>query len=276
MFYAWQQEAYVGLDSARPAAEEQSQKLKNKMRYKLTIEYDGTNYCGFQKQFDILEKSVEEVLEDAVFKLAQEKVKIIASGRTDAGVHALGQVVHFDLSKNLPDYKMVLGLNSYLHGTDVVAIACESVDENFHARFNSKMRHYSYKIVNRIAPLTLQKHYAWQVSRQLDLGAMITAAQFLIGEHDFSSFRDSQCQGKSPVKTISKIEISQSGSEILVKVSAKSFLHHMVRNIVGTLVWVGSGKLTALDVKKILEAKDRTKSGPNAPACGLYFLGVDY
>ncbi len=244
--------------------------------YKIIIEYDGTNYCGFQKQFGISEKSVEEVLEEAIFKMSQEKPKIIVCGRTDAGVHALGQVVNFDLEKEFSQHQIVLGLNNYLREEKVSVIACEIVDESFHARFNTKMRHYRYLIINRRAPLVLQKNRAWHLAQNLDINAMQESAKFLIGEHDFSSFRDAECQGKSPIKTIEKIEIKKNGEEIFIEVSAKSFLHHMVRNIVGTLVWVGSGKISVLEMKKILEAKDRTKSGPNAPAYGLYFLRADY
>jgi len=245
-------------------------------RYKLTIEYDGSGYCGFQKQFGISEKSVEEVLEVAVFQMSQERPKIMVCGRTDAGVHAIGQVVHFDLEKEFTPHQIILGLNSYLRQENVAIIACEITDENFHARFNTKMRHYRYIIVNRRAPLVLQRNRAWHVAQNLDVLAMKQAAEFLIGEHDFSSFRDAECQGKSPIKTIEKIEILQNGEEILIEVTAKSFLHHMVRNIVGTLAWVGSGKIEVSQMKEILEAKDRTKSGPNAPAVGLYFLRVDY
>ncbi len=245
-------------------------------RYKVTIEYDGSSYCGFQKQFGILEKSVEEILEESIFKLSQEHPKIIVCGRTDAGVHALAQVVHFDLKKKFSKHQIVLGLNSYLRDENIVVLNSEIVDETFHARFNTKMRHYLYIIVNRPASLVLQKNRAWHVAPKLDITAMKKAAEFLIGEHDFSSFRDAECQGKSPIKTIAKIEITQVGEEILIEVSAKSFLHHMVRNIVGTLVWVGLQKIEVLEMKNILDAKNRTKSGPNAPACGLYFLRADY
>lgn len=245
-------------------------------RYKVTIEYDGSFYCGFQKQFGIAEKSVESALEEAIFKLAQEQVKIMVCGRTDAGVHALGQVIHFDLAKEFQPHQIILGLNSYLRQENIAVLNCEITDENFHARFNSKMRHYRYIIVNRTAPLVLQKNRAWHVAQNLDLFAMQEAAKFLIGEHDFSSFRDAECQGKTAIKTIEKIVITQNGEKIVIEISAKSFLHHMVRNIVGTLMWAGSKKISATEMKNILAAKDRTKSGPNAPACGLYFLRADY
>ncbi len=246
------------------------------MHYKLTIEYDGTNYCGLQRQPYIPQKSIEEVLEKAIFSLAQEEVKIISSGRTDAVVHALGQVVNFTLQKKFSEHTMVAGLNNHLREEEIAVISCELVDENFHARFLSKKRHYRYRIINRYPQLVLEKNRAWQVARKLDIKAMREAAEFLIGQHDFTSFRDSECQSSNPIKTLDKIEITQIGEEIRIDFSAKSFLHHMVRNIVGTLVYVGLGKISAEEIKIILEAKDRTKSGPNAPACGLYFLSVDY
>lgn len=246
------------------------------MRYKITVEYDGTNYCGLQKQPDLQNKSVEEIIENAVFSFAQERVKINASGRTDAGVHALAQVAHFDLSKNFATHKIISGLNNYLRQEDIAIIDCQLVDENFHSRFNAKMRHYRYLIVNRRAPLTLQKNRAWHLTQQIDFKAMEQAAQFLVGEHDFSAFRDAECQAKSSVRTITGIILKKNADEIIIEVSAKSFLHHMVRNIVGTLVWVGIDKIKAEELKTILEKKDRTKSGPNAPACGLYFVRVDY
>lgn len=246
------------------------------VRYKVSVEYDGTNYCGYQKQPDMPNKSVEEILENAVFELSQERVKITASGRTDAGVHAIGQVVHFDLSKHFEPLRIVKGLNNYLRTQNIAVLDCEIMDENFHARFSTTMRHYRYLIVNRPAPLILQKNRAMYVSATLDVEAMRAASKFLIGIHDFSSFRDSQCQALSVMKNVQKIEITKNADQILIEISATSFLHHMVRNIVGTLVWVGSGKISVEEVKNILEAKDRTKSGPNAPAFGLYFFGVDY
>lgn len=245
-------------------------------RFKLCIEYDGSPYCGFQKQFDIEQKSVAEILENAIFLLTQEKVKIFPSGRTDAGVHALEQVIHFDLEKEFDAKKIVSGLNNYLRRELISVLNCEQVDENFHARFGAKMRHYRYAIVNRPAPLAIKAKQAFHVSKKLDILVMKEAAKFLVGTHDFSSFRDSQCQASSAIRSIERIEISQNGEEIFVEISAKSFLHHMVRNIVGTLIWAGKRRISAAEVKNILEARDRTKSGPNAPAYGLYFLRTDY
>lgn len=245
-------------------------------RYKLIVEYDGTHYCGFQKQKDQPDKSIEELLEKAVFNLTKEKVKIAVCGRTDAGVHALGQVVHFDLENEFDVFKIASGMNHFLVKTDIVILSCESVDKNFHSRLNAKMRYYSYLIINRYAPLAIEKKRAWHVAKKLDIEAMRLAAKDLIGFYDFSSFRDRHCTASSPMRTISKIEIKQINERIYIEVSAKSFLHHMVRNIVGTLVFIGLGKEKAENMKAILLAKDRTKSGPNAPACGLYFVKVDY
>lgn len=245
-------------------------------RYKLTIEYDGTDYCGFQKQTAIEENSVEEILEEAVFKMTQTKIKIFVSGRTDAGVHAVAQVLHFDLNKKFQPFQIADALNNHLLGEKISVLKCEIVDENFHARFGAKMRHYLYKITNRRAPLALDKTRSWHVVKNLDIELMKEAAKFLIGEHDFSSFRDAKCQSQVPIRSIEKIEITKQGDEILIQISAKSFMHHMVRNIVGTLCWVGSQKISPNEMQKILSSKDRTKSGPNAPAHGLYFLGVDY
>lgn len=246
------------------------------MRYKITIEYDGTNYCGYQKQRDKKDKSIEENLENAIFKLSKERVKIFASGRTDAGVHALGQVAHFDLSKEFDNYRIIAALNHYLLKEDIAVINCEKVDDNFHSRFDAKMRYYRYIIVNRKGSLALQKNRALHLRKKLDVNKMQEASRFLIGKHDFSAFRDAECQSKTAVRSIKEISIQKTGDEIIIEVAAKSFLHHMVRNIVGTLVWAGFEKIKPQDVKEILESKDRTKSGPNAPACGLYLFKIDY
>lgn len=220
-------------------------------RYKITFEYDGTNYCGSQKQQDLPNKSVEEVLENAVFDLAQQRVKIQLSGRTDAGVHAIEQVAHFDLNKEFEQNTIVRALNNYLRNEAVAILSCQIVDENFHARFTAKKRHYRYLIINRSAPPILQKNRAWHIGKKLDIAAMQAAAQFLIGEHDFSAFRDAECQASSPIKTIDQIKITESGDEISIDISAKSFLHHMVRNIVGTLSLVGNNKIKPEDIKNI-------------------------
>jgi tRNA pseudouridine38-40 synthase len=255
---------------------EQKQKVQ---RYKLTVEYDGTSYCGFQKQSDAAKKSIAEVLESCIFKFSQQAVKIIASGRTDAGVHALGQVIHFDLKKKIDPYKIITGLNHYLRTENIAILNCKLVDENFHARFNALMRYYRYRIINRKTPLVLEKNRAWHVAPKLNIAKMQKASKFLIGRHDFSSFRDAECQSSSAIRTINKIAVTTAKTaknDIFIDIGAKSFLHHMVRNIVGTLVFVGLEKTPLLAVKEILLAKNRTKSGPNAPACGLYFLKTNY
>jgi len=246
------------------------------MRYKITIEYDGTNYVGWQKQLDQPDKSIEEILEKAILQMTGESVKINGSGRTDAGVHAIGQVADFSISKEFDTFRIMAGLNTYLLPTNVVVVKCEIVPENFSSRFDAKMRHYRYVIVNRKGALALQKKRAWHVPLPLDVVAMQLAANYLIGELDFSAFRDAECQSKSPIKTIKRLVVEKMGEEIIIEVSGRSFLHHMVRNIVGTLMWVGSQRISIDDMLAILESRDRKNSGPNAPACGLYFLGVDY
>jgi tRNA pseudouridine38-40 synthase len=244
-------------------------------RYKLTIEYKGSRYIGWQKQAKDA-NSIQEIIEKAIFKLTGEEVELAGSGRTDAGVHAIAQMAHFDLQKEKSAFKMRPGLNHYLQEEDIVILDCKQVDENFHSRFDAVMRHYQYRIINRHPQPAIDKGLAWHVANPLDVGAMIEASKYLIGKHDFSSFRDSECQAKSPVKTIDKITIYKEDELIKIEISAKSFLHHQVRNMVGTLAYVGEGKIKAQEMEKILQARDRKKSGPNAPAEGLYFLGVEY
>lgn len=247
-------------------------------RYKIEVEYCGTNYCGFQKQFLPNKKSVEEVLTKSIFQFCGQEIPIFASGRTDAGVHAIDQVVHFDLAKIFQNHQVALGLNHYLKQSqeDVVVKSCQLVSSQFHSRFSAKMRHYRYIVLNRLAPPILEKNRVWHISKTIDLEKMRLASAFLIGEYDFSSFRDQECQAKSPIRTIEAISIINEGEKIFFDVSAKSFLHHMVRNIVGTLIYVGIGKIMAEKIPEILAAKNRQLSGPNAPACGLYFLRTDY
>jgi len=246
------------------------------MHYKIILEYDGTNYVGWQKQLDAKGKSIEEIVQNAIYQMTQETVQVNSAGRTDAGVHAIGQVADFFVKKEFEPFRIMQGLNNYLRLTSVAVVSCQIVSDEFHSRFDAKKRHYQYLICNRKAQLVLQKHRAWHVAQDIDIDQMREASKFLIGRHDFSAFRDAECQALSPIKTLEKIDISRSGDIIKVEVSAKSFLHHMVRNIVGTLVWVGIGKITKEDVALILAKKDRKLSGPNAPAYGLYFLGVDY
>lgn len=248
-----------------------------KQRYRVDIEYNGTNYFGFQKQQDSL-PTIENSLVKALKNLTNQDVEIEVSGRTDAGVHAICQTIHFDLNKLFLEHQIVSGLNHILqlNNEQISVLECSLVDQNFHARRSSIKRYYRYVIINRKAPLAIEKNKAWHVPYILDLEAMKLSSQFLIGCHNFSSFRDSRCQAKSPIKTIDEILIDKKDEFIFIDICAKSFLHHMVRNIVGTLVYVGRNKILPYQVKEILQAKDRCKSGPNAPACGLYFVKTNY
>lgn len=241
-------------------------------RYKITVEYDGTNLIGWQQndQGD----SVQSLLQDAIYQFAQERVDVYSAGRTDAGVHALAMVAHFDLTRDTNANTVMRAMNFYLINKPVAVIDCVVVDDDFHARFSCKRRNYQYRILNRPAPAVLEKNRVWHVPGNLDLNAMRSAAQKLIGNHDFTSFRASQCQAASPVKTLDKIEINTLNDMITINVSARSFLHHMVRNIVGTLVEVGQGKTH--DIEQILAARNRSSAGVTAPASGLYFVSAEY
>lgn len=247
------------------------------MRYKIIVEYDGTAYCGLQKQSDQPQNtSIQEVIEQAIFSFSRQEVKTFASGRTDAGVHALGQVMHFDLDKEYKAFTIESGINHFLIETGIAVVGCEIVDDNFHARFSTKSRSYRYRIINRRPPATLHKNRAWHYARKLDILAMQEAANHLVGKHDFNSFRGPNCSAQNAIRKIDEIKVIKTEGEIHIEITAQSFLRHMVRNIVGTLTWVGVGKIKAQDIPKILQAKDRTKAGPKAPAHGLYFLRVDY
>lgn len=244
-------------------------------RFKITIEYDGTNYAGWQRQPDQI--SIQEIIENALEKSFNKKIEIFASGRTDAGVHAFGQIAHFDLDKNIGEFQLMMSINQNIGFNHPISITnCEIVADDFNARFHAKLRSYQYKIINRRAKLALDVNRVWQIPKEIDIKKMQEASKYLIGKHDFSSFRDSECQSQNPIRTIKDIKITKIDDLITIDVSAKSFLHHMVRNIVGTLFYVGKDKITVKDVEKILKAKDRTLSGPNAPACGLYFMEVQY
>lgn len=246
----------------------------NMTRYKCIIEYDGTNFSGWQRQSH--HYSIQQSIEEAIKAFCGEDVQVTASGRTDAGVHARGQVIHFDLAHERPEFKVMSAVNHHLQPNPIAIIECNVIHKEFHARFSSLKRFYEYKIVTRRAPLTIDSNRAWHIPVALDIEKMREGAKYLLGQHDFTSFRDSECQAKSPIKTIDNIVIEQNGNNISIKISAQSFLHHMVRNITGTLRYVGEGKFTPQDIEKILDAKDRTKAGPTAPACGLYFMGVEY
>lgn len=246
------------------------------MRYKITIEYDGTNLVGWQKQKD--GPSVQEFLEKAIEGFSHQKVEVYGAGRTDAGVHALAQVAHFDFAGDLSEYKMQESINALLRELQapVAVWHTQKVEADFHARFSAKGREYIYRIVNRRGSSPLRLNRAWAVSYPLDLENMCQGAQYLLGNHDFSSFRGSGCQALSPIKTLDKLDIQKSGDEIIFTVEARSFIYHQVRNMVGTLIEVGNGKLEPKDVKSILEARDRRKAGISAPACGLYLNKIMY
>ena len=243
-------------------------------RYKLTIEYDGTPFVGWQHQENGL--AVQDVLEEALRRFCGETVAATAAGRTDAGVHALGQVVHFDLTKEWPAVRVREALNYHLQPNPVVVRASEIAADDFNARLSARRRAYLYRILNRRAPAALDAHRVWHVAKPLDTAAMHAAAQALVGRHDFTSFRASLCQAKSPVKTLDRLDVSQAGEEIHVVAEARSFLHHQVRNMVGTLKLVGEGKWTRKDVATALAARDRRRSGPTAPPDGLYLVEVRY
>jgi tRNA pseudouridine38-40 synthase len=251
------------------------------MRYKITIEYDGTGLAGWQAQNDVY--SVQEALVNAINKATQQEVDVIAAGRTDAGVHAYGQVAHFELEKEWDEFRLKEALNFYLRDDlklpvreQVAVISAEKVSDDFHARFSAKKRHYIYRITNRRAHLALDGMRSWCVHEQLDAEKMHKAAQLLVGLHDFTTLRSTECQAKSPVKTLDYINISRKGDLIEVELNAQSFLHHMVRNIVGTLRRIGNGKWQESDLLAALDAKDRRAGGETAPAHGLYFVKVDY
>src|SRR5690349_2812702 len=243
-------------------------------RYKLTIEYDGTPFAGWQWQEGA--PTVQRALTDAIAALCGHAVKVAGAGRTDAGVHAIGQVAHVDLEKDWRADKLRDAVNAHLRPHPVAVLAAEKVDDSFDARFSAKKRHYLYRIVNRRADLALERARAWRVPRRLDRDAMHAAAQKLIGKHDFTTFRSTECQAKSPVKTLDQLDVTRGGDEVRIETSARSFLHNQVRSMVGSLVLVGDGKWTADDLAKALAARDRAGCGPVAPPEGLYLVRVDY
>jgi tRNA pseudouridine38-40 synthase len=243
-------------------------------RFKLTIEYDGAGFVGWQRQEN--GPSVQQALEEAVVGFCGETVSVQGAGRTDTGVHALGQVAHLDLVRPTTPQTLRDALNFHLKPAPVVVLAVEVVDEQFNARFSATARLYRYRIVNRRVPLVLDRGRAWWVPQPLDAPAMHAAAQRLVGHHDFTSFRAAFCQAKSPVKTLDQLDVMRDGLEVAVFARARSFLHHQVRNMVGTLKLVGEGKWREGDVSAALAARDRAAAGPTAPAEGLYLVAVRY
>ena len=243
-------------------------------RFRLTLEYDGSPFVGWQRQDN--GPSVQGALEGALEKLSGERVTVTGSGRTDAGVHALGQVAHFDLEKEFEPGKIRDGLNHFLRPDPVVVLEAAIAEGDFHARFSARSRHYLFRILNRRSPPALDHQRVWHVSAPLDAEAMHEAAQVLVGQHDFTTFRAAECQAQSPVKTLDRLDVSRRGEEIHIEASARSFLHHQIRSFTGTLKLVGEGKWTVRDVAGALAAKDRSRCGPVSPPDGLYLVRVDY
>ncbi|MBE6457216.1 MAG: tRNA pseudouridine(38-40) synthase TruA [Alphaproteobacteria bacterium] len=241
-------------------------------RYKVILEYDGTDLIGWQENRQ--GPSVQSLVKDAIAQFCGTRPDVVGAGRTDSGVHAVAMTAHFDLGGDNSAQTVMRALNFYLTNKPVSVLDCEIVPDDFNARFDCVARHYKYIVLNRGAAPVLQKNRVYWVPRKLDIAAMRHAAAQLIGNHDFTSFRASECQAKSPVKTLDRIEITQNGDELVFEFSARSFLHHMVRNIVGTLIEIGLGK--PYDIPQILSAKNRSAAGPTAPAAGLYFIRADY
>lgn len=243
-------------------------------RWKLTLEFDGRPFVGWQRQDN--GPSVQQALEEAIARFCQEEVRVVTAGRTDAGVHALGLVCHADIARDSSADTVRDALNFHLKPWPVAVLAAEAVSDAFHARLSARGRRYLYRIRNRRPPLTLERGRAWQVVRPLDADAMHAAAQRLCGRHDFSTFRASLCQAKSPIKTLDRLEVTREGDELRITAAARSFLHHQVRNMVGALEWVGAGRWSADDLQAALAARDRSAGGPTAPADGLYFVAAVY
>lgn len=243
-------------------------------RFRLTLEYDGGPFVGWQRQEN--GPSVQQALEEAVLATVQEHCNVYGAGRTDAGVHALAQVAHVDIAKAIDPQRLMAAINFHVKPQPIAVIACDIADGDFHARFSAIGRAYLYRIVNRRAPLTVDRSRAWLVSIPLDADAMHQAAQRLVGQHDFTTFRASLCQAQSPVKTLDRLDVMRQGEEIQIIAEARSFLHHQVRNMVGTLRLVGEGKWSARDVTRALDARDRAAGGPTSPPDGLYLTRVVY
>ena len=243
-------------------------------RYKIIIEYKGTNYVGWQRQDN--GPSIQSEIENSIKKLVGKKIEVFGAGRTDAGVHALKQIAHFDLEKFFPVDVIRDGLNQYLRPQAISIIKAEKVSENFHARFNAKQRYYSYIIINRRSPLTIERNRAWVVHKKLNVILMQQAIKLFIGKHNFNAFRSVNCQSETSFKTIDYAEVKENNKKIIIDVKAKSFLHSQVRIMVGTIVYVGEGKIKFDQITSIIRSGDRKKAGPTAPAEGLYLKDIIY
>ncbi|MBS0363056.1 MAG: tRNA pseudouridine(38-40) synthase TruA [Proteobacteria bacterium] len=243
-------------------------------RYKLTIEYDGGPYNGFQAQAD--QPTVQGSLERAIKAFCGQEIRVAAAGRTDTGVHATGQVIGIDLEKTWPAETVRNALNAHLRGEPIVVLEAEVAPEGWHARFSATERRYRYRILNRHSPPGLERGHVWHIRDELDAQAMQAAAQALVGQHDFTTFRDAACQAKSPVKTLDVATVERVGEEVVLVFEARSFLHRQVRSMTGSLAEVGLGRWSAADLRAALEAADRTRCGQVAPSDGLYLTGVSY
>lgn len=243
-------------------------------RYKLVIEYDGTPFSGWQRQPN--GRSVQQSIEEAIERFAGEAVRIQCAGRTDAGVHATHQVAHVDLGKEWRTDTVRDATNAHLRPEPVAILSVELVGPGFNARTSAKGRRYLYRILNRRSRPAVDLDRVWHVPWALDAGLMQEAAQVLVGRHDFTTFRAAECQANSPVRTLERLDVERLGDEICVTAAARSFLHHQVRSMVGTLMLAGAGRWSVAEVRDALEARDRTRSGPTAPAAGLYLVGVEY
>jgi tRNA pseudouridine38-40 synthase len=243
-------------------------------RYRLTIEYDGTPFSGWQRQPD--RPSVQQALEEAIAAMSGETVTTQAAGRTDAGVHALGQVAHFDLGKSWDPFRIREALNYHLRPQPVAIIAADAVDYSFEARFSARARHYEYRILNRRAPPVIERNHVWHLPMPLDADAMDHAAGLILGTHDFTTFRSAECQAKSPLRTLDAFAVRRELDHIVITASARSFLHHQVRSMVGSLKMVGEGKWSPAEFRAALDARDRRRCGAMAPSAGLYLTRVDY
>ena len=243
-------------------------------RYKIKIEYEGTPFVGWQFQKN--GQSVQEVLQKAIFNFSKERVVVIGAGRTDSGVHALSQIAHFDLKKKIQKKKLLPAINQNIYNKSVTVLKINRVSKNFHARHDAQKRTYEYLIVNRQSPLTLQKNKAWHIRKKLDIQAMKKGAKFLLGTHDFSTYRAASCGAKSPVKTMEKILIKKNKDKISLQFTSKSFLQQQVRSMVGCIKYLGEGKWNIDAFQKSFKSKKRSKCAPPAPACGLYLKNIFY
>lgn len=243
-------------------------------RFALTVEFDGRPFMGWQRQDH--GPSVQQAIEEAAFAVTGEATVVHAAGRTDAGVHGLGMRAHLDVAKPITPFRLMEALNARLRPNPVAVLDCVTVADDWHARFSCLARHYEYRIVNRRSPLTWEKGLAWRIAAELDVEAMHEAAQLLVGRHDFTTFRSAHCQSESPLKTLDRLDVAREDDRVTVRASARSFLHHQVRSMVGCLGLVGQGKWSAGDLRDALEARDRARLGLNAPPDGLFFVAADY